>query len=231
MAAVPVRKSGWYNIDGKLYPSVTTILGVINKPALMTWAAKKAAEFALSDPLIYDTPEKCAGAIYEKKESAAERGSDAHMVAESYALQPDATEAVYGKHPFFPAIKAFFQQMKPEVMYAEVVLVNRAMAYAGTCDLIARMADGTTYVIDYKTSKAVYPEYHLQVEAYRNSDLIILKDGMRIETTPMAEKTAVVLLRDDGTYQWSVVNGDLQAFLAAEILFHWQNKQKSRNGF
>lgn len=37
-------------------PSVTTVLNVIAKPALLTWAAKQGAKAVLMDPVKYDTP-------------------------------------------------------------------------------------------------------------------------------------------------------------------------------
>jgi hypothetical protein len=46
------RKGRHYDFDGKKYPSVTTILGVLNKPALIGWAAKeerKLLSFALAE--------------------------------------------------------------------------------------------------------------------------------------------------------------------------------------
>ena len=37
-----------YELDGKRIPSVTTVLGVINKPGLPYWAAKLVAEEAIN---------------------------------------------------------------------------------------------------------------------------------------------------------------------------------------
>jgi RecB family exonuclease len=93
--------------------------------------------------------------------------------------------------------------------------------YAGTADLIARVGP-KTFVIDYKTGKAVYPEARLQVEAYRQCTMLILKDGTRISMYPMAEAGAVVLFKDDGTFSWTETTADHTAFLAAMILFLWR---------
>ena len=48
---------------------------------------------------------------------------------------------------------------------SEQRIYNRYDRYAGTVDCIAHLNDVRT-VIDWKTSKGIYPEYHLQVAAY-----------------------------------------------------------------
>src|SRR5947207_2480039 len=71
----PQRRGGYYLIDSIQMPSVTTILGIINKPALITWAAKQGAKAVLKDPVLYDTPYAAASAIYTiDGEKATDRG-------------------------------------------------------------------------------------------------------------------------------------------------------------
>jgi len=215
---------GFYYIDGRELPSVTTILKVIDKPALMNWAARQGAKAVLLDSTKYDTPEKAAAAIYQISDSAMSRGSEAHKVAEAYVtayVQGKADEFV-SDNPYFPAIRAFFQTMRPEVIYWELRLVNMEHGYAGTADLIARVGP-KTFVIDYKTSKAVYDEYRLQVEAYRRCTMAILSDGTRVALkSPITDGGAVVLLKDDGTFAWQEVTSDHTVFLAAMIIFQWK---------
>ncbi len=227
MTNVPVRRMGYYEIDGRFLPSVTTVLRVIDKPALMRWAAMQAAKAVLMDPTKYSTPEKAASAIYEIGDVAMSRGSEVHKVAELYADAYIAgkTDEFTSDNPYFPAIRAFFSTMRPEVIYREIRVVNLEQGYAGTADLIARVGP-KTYVIDYKTGKAVYPEARLQVEAYRQCMLAILQDGTRLSMYPMADAGAVVLFKDDGTFAWTETMADHTAFLAALVLFHWQESLK-----
>ena len=86
MSGAPKRKMGYYTIEpeGIELPSVTTVLKVIAKPALMNWYAKQGALAVLTDPVKYDTPEKAAAAIYQVGDVAMKRGSDAHTLAEIY---------------------------------------------------------------------------------------------------------------------------------------------------
>jgi len=231
---IPTRRAGFYLVDGIDYPSVTTILGVINKPALMRWAAKMGAKAVLMDPTKYDTPEAAAAAIYEINEqggqTATERGTEAHAVAEAYAkaVVKGTAENFSSNNPYFKAIRSFFETMKPEVFFIEAVLVNTKEIYAGTTDLIAKIGS-RVFIIDWKTSKYVYDEMPLQVEAYRRADMLI--DGMTgerlVDQPQMAEAGGIVLLRDNGTFQWTETAGDFEAFLAAKVLYHWK---QSLNG-
>jgi len=164
-----LRRLGYYNIDpwGEL-PSVTSILKVIDKPALLQWAARQAAKAVLLDPKAYDTPEKAAGAIYSLQESAKTRGTDAHEVAEKFSdayIAGKADEFV-SDNPYFPAIKAFFDTMHPTVLYREVTLVNTRHMYAGTADLIAKI--GTKdFVVDYK--------------CFEQDEMVLMADGTEKE--------------------------------------------------
>ncbi len=226
---VPTRKAGQYLVDGIQYPSVTTILKVVDKPALLKWAAKMGAKAVLSDPVLYDTPEAAAGAIYEmnKKDgqTATERGTEAHKVAENYAkaVVKGTADAFKSDNPYFPAVRSFFDTMKPEIYFIEVILVNTKEVYAGTADLIAKLGN-RLFIIDWKTSKFVYDEMPLQVEAYRRCDMLIdSMTGERLVDQPqIADAGGVVLLRDNGTFQWTETAGDFGAFLAAKILWLWK---------
>lgn len=224
----PQRRAGYYTIDNVEMPSVTTILGIINKPALITWAAKQGAKAVLKDPVMYDTPQAAAGAIYTiDGQKATDRGRDAHAVAEAYALAilKGEQDKFTSDNPYFPAIKAFFDQINPMPVAIEVCLFNAEHGYAGTADLIATI-NGKTALIDWKTSKFIYEEMALQLAAYARCHTGILEDGTRF-AYDKPEIQGIVLLRDNGTFQWAPQNGDFEAFLAAKKLYEWK---QSLNG-
>lgn len=50
--SITTPQGRFYEIDGKQLPSVTTILGILQKPALVPWAAKMTAEYC--QQFIYD---------------------------------------------------------------------------------------------------------------------------------------------------------------------------------
>src|SRR5574337_885782 len=79
-----LKRDGKYHLPGdRIYPSVTGILSVIAKPALVHWAARTAASLVLSDPDEYDTAEKAAAGVRGATKRAADRGSTVHSLAES----------------------------------------------------------------------------------------------------------------------------------------------------
>lgn len=231
MTAPPLRKGSVYRIEGVEYPSVTSILRVIAKPALMTWLQKQAAKKALEDPQTYFTPEKVLAALELDKDAAGQRGSNVHAIAHEYVRFlkgeiPADDMRKYETDPYYPAIVSFFETMKPEIIASELTVFNRQHVYAGTLDLLAVLGDGKRYVLDWKTAKAVWPEYGLQIEAYRNCDgAAVPGDPPTVEKWdgPIADAGAVVLLKPDGTFQFHKVSVEFQTFLAALELYRWQN--------
>ena len=198
-----MNDSRFYTIDGIPYPSVTTILKVLAIPALVPWAAKLAIEKGDAD----------AWRILLKE--AGESGTLAHAAARE-AAQPGAYPNL-PETPYQEAITAFFTQMKPKVLGTELVVVNKTHGYAGTLDLLA-VIRGTKYVVDYKTSRAIYPDHALQVEAYRWA----VPTENPLVSPPIADATAIVLLRKDGTFAFKVVEADFGIFLAAKRLWQWR---------
>ena len=67
------------------------------------------------------------------------------------------------------AIKSFVDwrnAVNPESIAWDVTIFSEQYGYAGTIDYICRI-DGKVYIVDFKTSSEVWPEYHLQISAYK----------------------------------------------------------------
>ena len=188
------RAGRFYDIDdcGTL-PSVTTILSVIGKPALMAWAAKVEREMVtkVSADLYEDlagTPKMSrAGWLLtldtrlgrEKAHSkelakAGEIGSQVHELIE-WTLK---AELMYEAGPSprisdaaqwaYMAWEDWRRAVKLKPVAVEQVIWSREHGYAGTLDLLAEV-EGVLTVVDWKTGKAVYGEAHLQNAAYRQA--------------------------------------------------------------
>jgi hypothetical protein len=78
----------------------------------------------------------------------------------------DGTETRHPVQNAYASYLAWRQQHRVVPIRAEVRVVSRGLGYAGTVDLLASI-DDRVGVVDYKTSKAIYPEYRVQVAAYR----------------------------------------------------------------
>jgi len=172
--------------------SITTILGVLDKPALLYWAAEQTAESAVA--VAKSLPDRIAEEGEEavikwlrdarfrapkQKRSAAQLGTDVHAALEELALtgkQPIVDDEV---RPFMEQFDKWAQKWQPEYEAAEMTVYSPTYGYSGTSDGIMRIAGQTLY-FDYKTSRksfdskgkptGPYPEVGLQIAAARYAE-------------------------------------------------------------
>lgn len=163
-----------YMVGEKFVPGVTTILKLLNKPALVPWAANQAAGYVkskasdgLSKKDIVLIAEEARKAYQRFTDEAADIGSMVHAYAEA-ALKGE--EAVMPEHP--AAIKgcnAFGEWRKSHDIHclsSEMMIFSREMYYAGTADFYGYI-DGELVIADFKTSSGIWNEYLLQTAAYQ----------------------------------------------------------------
>jgi hypothetical protein len=248
VAAMP-RRDGYYRltIDGteRRFVSVTKVLEVLSKPALISWAARQAAALVLDDPLAFDSSEKAAAGIYAKRDEAASRGSTVHSALEAHiggagALKLSAIPQKF--RGFVEAGVRWLNDVSPEVINAEMSVYSTEHAYAGTTDLACRIGPSVA-LVDFKTGAEVYREAHLQLAAYRACDLWLPRtarhescDGSgcagcggfgRVKPA-IAEALAihrliVVLLQPNGLYKAEEVDAPLEVFLSLKRVWEWRN--------
>lgn len=184
-------RSRFYTVGKNEYPSVTTILSAVGKPALINWAAKVEREMVIEVAgelyqTVSDTPKMSTTAwkialidkIGKTKASqkeltkASEIGSQAHSRIE-WEIKRQLLHDV-GPCPIISpqaqlAVGAW-ERWKNSVRFnpllCEQAVWSDIHEYAGTMDLIAEI-NGEITLLDWKTGKAVYKEAHLQNAAYR----------------------------------------------------------------
>jgi len=121
--------------SGKLYPSITSILGEFSKTSILEWR-KRVGETEAN---------KISG-------KASRRGTRLHSVCERYIQNED--EFLTGELPhiveLFKTIEPFLDRID-NVHGVELGLYSDHFGVAGRTDLIAEF-DGKLSVIDYKTS-------------------------------------------------------------------------------
>lgn len=170
-----------YTLDGKWVPGVTTVLGVLDKPALVKWAAKQVATFVADN--FTELPnltrlgkegfiKHLAEEPTRKKEAAADRGHSLHAYAEDIlnrvpiGLKPDDPLYLVIRH----AVKWLDDwQIRP--LLVEAPVASRTHWYAGTADLIAEYRNPYTGetgigIFDWKSTKRIWPEAVMQLNAY-----------------------------------------------------------------
>lgn len=211
--------------NGELVPSITNIIGVLNKPALPRWAAKSVAEQAaamktslpnLEDAEIVDM---LKGAPWRSSTRAADRGTTIHAYLET-RLQGLTPKEISGEAARYrKAADAFLEEWNPKPVAIEQTVFGDG--YAGTGDLWAVLGNGATAILDYKTSKAIYAEAALQLAALSYADL--LPDGTTL--TDPVDEAWVIRIGEDGYEAKRVANLEYNyaAFRACLQAWHWMN--------
>lgn len=229
-------------------PSVTTVLGIMDKPAVVQWKAKEAARamfraFIQAEPAPEPVTEEemVNWAVREAdkaRDAAASLGSSVHLLADLVGNAPQGDEkAEKGFQvsddtiPYLDAYRGFLGRYSASSIVSSEHIVWSLNGYAGTYDLIM-LIDGELWLIDIKTSKGFYPEYGLQLAGYRWADSIILPGNPEAYPMPQIQRTGVLHLRPDqySDTGWRLIEypttyeKDYIAFLACLELHKWKSE-------
>ena len=156
--------------DGTKVPGVTTVLGVMNKPALMNWAWQLGTQ----------------GIDYKHYVDATARiGTLAHEMIQEYLGGPDWDRTAYTPEEIDTAENAvisFYEWERSSgskmiTHSIELPLVSEIFCFGGTIDWYGDI-DGRKWLVDIKTSKGLYPEHEYQVAAYCR---LLREVGMQVD--------------------------------------------------
>jgi hypothetical protein len=152
--------SGGYFIGDKRVPSVTTILSFglagFSKDALLKWAWTEGVE---------------GRDFRETRDKAATAGTIAHSMIEAFLNgdEHDCTdyppEQVAEATQAFGAFQDWHREHAIEIVEQEVQLVSAQHKFGGCFDALGSV-NGVPTLLDWKTSKGLYPTYVCQVAAY-----------------------------------------------------------------
>ena len=168
-----------YKKDGLEFPSVTEIIGdaTDKSGALTQWAAnmtvKYIREYALCDDdyghyeMSDEMLDDARSNFLNVSKEALSVGSIVHDHIEKYLKNGDESYMDL-EGDAFNAFTAFVEWTeKNEIKPVKLEHVIYSDYWAGMLDFLG-MYNGKLYVIDWKTSKAFYPEMRYQVAAYRS---------------------------------------------------------------
>jgi hypothetical protein len=143
--------------DGTRVPGVTTPLGILAKPALIHWAWDLGIQ----------------GIDYKKyRDETADIGTLAHYLILCHFRKETPDTSDYSDKQITQAencLKSFFswlEQNPLEPILIEEPLVSEMHRFGGTPDLLCRL-NGDKCLVDFKTGKGIYPEYFIQLAAYK----------------------------------------------------------------
>jgi len=205
------RKRFYETPNGKLYPSITTVLNKKKMQGISEWRKKVGEDVA----------------NYIAR-TAANRGTKVHHMCEDF-LNNNFDEEIHKKN-FLPYV--LFSQMKPilmqkvnNILAQECSLYTDKYKVAGRVDCIAKY-DGVPSIIDFKTSTKERNDdwnesYYIQASAYsemfeeRTSIaipqiviLVVTEDGVVQEFIKQKDKYIPMLIEtiDDFTTDWEKEN-------------------------
>ncbi len=211
--ALPDGGRGYETPEGKLYPSITTVLSVRNKKGLHEWR----------DRVGHDVANYIA-------RTAAQRGTAVHKMCEDYLNNqhlawPDEFEKHKSKN--FLAWCLFTQMRETlsninNIKCLESSLYSDTLKVAGQVDCIAEYK-GNLSVIDFKTSSkerddAWNENYYIQTCAYA--------EMFKERTGQTVDKLVILVVTQDGTVQEFIKDKKEYNELLDSSLKEWYSKNK-----
>ena len=206
-----------YTLDGDSVPGVTTIIGVLDKPALPKWAAGMVAEFVADNeediaalrrmgrnPMVF----ALKGMPWQKRDDAGARGTTFHDFAERIA-RGEEVEVPPEQVGMVEAALQFMEDWHIEPVLIEQAVASREYKWAGKLDLIADCeapneagSTATPFkgraIFDWKSGKRIYTSAAFQLNAYAHAEFY----GENGDEHPLAdlgiEAAYGVHIRDDG---------------------------------
>lgn len=154
--------------DGRRVPGTTTITGLLNKPYLITWANKLGLEGVDST---------------KYRDEAADVGTLAHAMIQAHLEGTEVDEDQYSPIDVDLAQNAVISYFEWEKQHdinpikCEWAMVSDSLLFGGTIDCYC-MLDGIPTLLDFKTGKAIYDEYFVQLAAYRE---LLEENGYTVE--------------------------------------------------
>ena len=154
--------------DGQIVPGTTTITGLLNKPQLVRWANQLGLEGIDSS---------------KYTDEAAAVGTLAHALIQADLQKDTIDRTLYSPQQWDlaeNALLSYFEwkaRHKIEVILCEQQMVSDKMRYGGTIDCYCNL-DGKPTLLDFKTGKAIYDEYFVQLAAYKE---LLKENGHPVE--------------------------------------------------
>lgn len=200
---VPDKEGHWYHTDGTpcyevplktdpsrtrptnvrdameldLWPSVTTIMQMLHKPALAAWIN---TQYVLSALTLQQYPHESADEFAQRvvkdarveAQTAADFGSRIHELVQQYLSNnlPDTLSSI--ERTFLEGFMMWSMNHKIEPMEMELSFCRPDLGFAGRLDFLGWI-DGVYMVVDWKTQKtqpgkpvSFYPEWNTQLSPY-----------------------------------------------------------------
>lgn len=236
-----------HKATGRKITSTTTITENIHKPALVPWAVSetiKHLHLCWKPDQPYSTIAKdamlqsCKKRHRDISREALDVGTTVHRWIDSFAKATIAYDPNTVHIPFPENVEArlacaaflqWYSEHDVVILSSEQKVYSPSFDYAGTFDWKA-LVDGKLVMIDFKSSKGIWPDYFVQLAAYVQAEeeeqAYLAERGLK-EEVERFEKGIIVRVPKDGSefeIQETVLLDDLfEAFKACLTLQHWKS--------
>ncbi len=156
-------------------PGVTSITGLIDKSRiLMGWQERITREDLIAEldknlPITVEVIKRATSLHRTRKEAAATAGTMVHEFAEHFSLglKPEMPENEQARNGCLAFLK-WVESEKIKLSNPEQLVYSKKNDYAGIADSDGKRGQ-KLFLLDYKTSKGIYPEMRIQTSAYREA--------------------------------------------------------------
>lgn len=170
------KKHAYYWVEKDYFiPGVTSTLGILDKPALIPWAASMASGY-IQDNLPENADKSQIAEVCKKAKThyrdftdkAADIGTEVHLYAQNLfkgePIQvPDNSLVINGVQ----ALHTWLNENQVQPIDVEQIVFSKSAFFAGMVDLLAGV-NGKLSLVDFKTGKDIYREHRIQTAgAYR----------------------------------------------------------------
>lgn len=160
---MPHPKGGYKNKAGKRIPGVTTIIGRFkDSGGLLYWAFEQGKACERGE----------ISKLYDKRDEAADAGTLAHGMVEAHINDsplPTVPDNEIGKQAQqgFRNYIEWADNNRIKIIKQEMELISEEYQFGGCPDAMGIDNQGRLCILDWKTSNGVYPDYIIQIAAYR----------------------------------------------------------------
>lgn len=169
-----------YLLDDEELPSVSQIVGVLDKPQLYHWYADHGARGGAQAQALGELdgvpPEEIYGRVKllglgpdKARDEAADRGVVMHRALEILATTgepPNLGDHLPEHRPWLMGATRLWMALNPEPIESELIVCNPELGYAGRLDFLC-LTDGLRTLVDYKSGKGrLYSQAHWSSRGY-----------------------------------------------------------------
>jgi hypothetical protein len=138
-----------------LYPSVTTVLGVLDKPQLMDWKLAQVSNWCHGNPPqdnegVDSYARRATDGAFQQVSDAADLGTAIHAALESH-FKGDPVPDGYDAYVY--PVSCLIEKEGIKFREHELRLVNVRDGYAGTTDAVFTDSIGFNGILDFKSRK------------------------------------------------------------------------------